>query len=82
MAARKDRTGWSRPAIWEMGLLSPAEWHGKWIARTADTAYHPAPLLRRVFSVKGKVKRARLYISGRKNWLVQERAAKSTRENS
>jgi len=55
---------WSQPARWEMGLLSKADWHGKWIARTQDTSVHPAPLLRREFTVNGKVKRARAYLCG------------------
>ena len=55
---------WSRPARWEMGLLTKADWRGKWIGRTEDTAAHPAPLLRREFDVNGPVKRARAYICG------------------
>ncbi len=57
-------TDWSPPATFEMGLLAKGDWRGKWIARTADTAYSPAPHLRREFDVAGKVKRARIYISG------------------
>lgn len=34
-----DRAGepsdWSEPAVWSMGLLSPAEWHGDWIGLDA-----------------------------------------------
>jgi len=28
-------SGWSAPAWWEMGLLAPADWSGKWIAGPA-----------------------------------------------
>ncbi|WEK43408.1 MAG: family 78 glycoside hydrolase catalytic domain [Candidatus Sphingomonas colombiensis] len=28
-------SGWSRPGWWEMGLLSPADWAGQWIAGPA-----------------------------------------------
>ncbi len=63
-----DREGkpsaWSAPAVWEMGLLDKSDWQGKWIGRTTDKAYQPAPLLRKGFELKGKIKRARAYISG------------------
>ncbi len=54
----------SKPAVWEMGLLESSEWHGKWIARTEDPAYQPAPLLRRGFTLRDTVKRARAYVCG------------------
>src|SRR6266576_2663774 len=57
-------TGWSKTAHWEMGLLEPVEWKAKWITPNLEedeTKSNPAPLLRREFSVKKKVERARLY---------------------
>ncbi|MDB6057427.1 MAG: Alpha-rhamnosidase, partial [Verrucomicrobiales bacterium] len=54
----------SKPAMWQMGLLSSNDWHGKWIARTTDTNSKPAPFLRRSFKVKQPVKRATAYICG------------------
>ncbi|HEY3285328.1 MAG TPA: family 78 glycoside hydrolase catalytic domain [Armatimonadota bacterium] len=57
-------SAWSKGAWWEMGLLDPADWHGKWIARTRDIAELPAPLLRKAFTLTGKVKRARAYVCG------------------
>lgn len=54
----------SKPARWEMGLLQPADWGAKWIARTTDTNSNPAPLLRRAFQLDGKIKQARAYICG------------------
>ncbi|PWU15122.1 MAG: alpha-rhamnosidase [Verrucomicrobia bacterium] len=63
-----DRDGkvstYSTPAFWEMGLLNPQDWRGKWIGRTADTNSSPAPLLRRTFGVDDEIKRARVYICG------------------
>ena len=71
-----DRSGrpsaWSRPASWEMGLLGPADWTGRWIgdgepepaSQAAHYQDHPAPLLRRSFEVSKPVARARLYASG------------------
>jgi alpha-L-rhamnosidase len=55
---------YSSAAHWTMGLLGPADWHGKWIGRTTETEYHPAPYLRHTFAVNGRVKRATAYICG------------------
>jgi len=62
-------SAWSEPVAWEMGLLLPDDWHGKWIARapyespeSADRL--PLPLLRREFKLDGKVKQARAYVIG------------------
>ena len=54
----------SEPAYWEMGLLSPQDWQGQWIARTAEANSLPAPMLRRAFTLEGKIKQARAYICG------------------
>ena len=54
----------SQPARWEMGLLQAADWQAKWIGRTTDTNSNPAPLLRRAFTLGGKVKQARAYVCG------------------
>jgi alpha-L-rhamnosidase len=55
---------YSRPASWEMGPLSPQDWQGQWIAPTTDIDSLPAPLLRRAFTLDGKIKQARAYICG------------------
>ena len=55
---------YSPPAYWEMGILSPQDWQGQWIANTSDTNSLPAPLLRRAFTLDGKIKQARAYICG------------------
>ena len=54
----------SEPAFWEMGLLTPQDWPAQWIGRTTDTNSLPAPLLRRAFTLTGKIKRARAYVCG------------------
>ena len=59
-----EPSAWSQTAFWEMGLLHTNDWRGQWIGRTADTNSQPAPLFRRVFDVRGNVKRARAYICG------------------
>jgi alpha-L-rhamnosidase len=55
---------WSDASYWEMGLLSADDWHGQWIAQNTNTDVQPLPLLRRDFTVKDQVKRARLYVTG------------------
>jgi alpha-L-rhamnosidase len=59
-------SGWSKPQSWEMGLLTPADWgESQWIGLEAKgEGQPPAPFLRKEFTVRGKVKRARLYASG------------------
>src|SRR5581483_6331906 len=59
-------SGWSEPAYWEMGLLSPADWKAKWITPNLkeDTEIsNPSPMLRRTFDVKKNIVKARLYVS-------------------
>jgi alpha-L-rhamnosidase len=61
---REGRVSESKMARWEMGLLQPSDWEGKWIARTTDSNVASAPLLRRSFVLDGKVKQARAYTCG------------------
>lgn len=64
--------GYSEPAWWEMGLLNPTDWQGRWIRRdepeyTQPEQFYedrPAPLFRKEFSAAGQIRRARLYITG------------------
>jgi alpha-L-rhamnosidase len=66
------RSSWSAPARWEMGLLAPEDWHAQWIRRAepdpkSEDDYfndHPAPLLRKEFTAKKSIARARAYICG------------------
>lgn len=37
--ARGRASGWSKPASWEMGLLSPADWQASWIGNGTWDAY-------------------------------------------
>jgi alpha-L-rhamnosidase len=55
---------WSPVATWEMGLLALPKWEAKWIGQNTNTVEQPLPLFRREFTVTGKVRSARLYISG------------------
>ena len=57
-------TAVSDPSYFEMGLLSPADWQAKWIEPEGVTdrmARKPAPYLRKSFSVRPGLLRARIY---------------------
>jgi alpha-L-rhamnosidase len=59
-------SAWSAPASWEMGLALPSDWKASWIEPTLpeDKAKAgPSPLLRREFALRGKVARARAYVT-------------------
>jgi alpha-L-rhamnosidase len=57
--------GWSRIANWEMGLLSPADWSADWVspAMRPDTGIKQSPMLRRDFDLRGRIERARIYVT-------------------
>jgi alpha-L-rhamnosidase len=65
-------TAWSRPAVWEMGLLASQDWQAQWLndgkpqpTKTEDFYREdPAPLFRKPFHLPKEIARARLYISG------------------
>jgi len=56
---------WSTANYWEMGLLKPSDWQAKWIQNRKNTPRdpQPSPLFRKTFQSKGKIKKARLYIT-------------------
>jgi alpha-L-rhamnosidase len=59
-------SAWSAPAWWEMGLLAPSDWKASWIEPDLPedvSTPGPSPMLRREFSLKGKVARARAYVT-------------------
>lgn len=64
-----DRGGagpWSAPASWEMGLLEPGDWVGRWIgwidpARASWSSR--SPLLRRSFRLPRAIARGRAYVT-------------------
>lgn len=60
----EDRSVWSAPAFWEMGLLEHTNWQATWITPDWDedlTQPQPAPLLRREFRVDKEIVAARIY---------------------
>jgi alpha-L-rhamnosidase len=57
---------WSEPAWWEMALLQPSDWRARWIEPepTGDVKEAgPCPMLRRTFTAKAAVTRARAYVT-------------------
>ena len=64
-----DNTGkistWSKPAFWQMGLLSTSDWKAKWIepGYTEDSVMRPSPLFRKNFSINKKIISATAYIT-------------------
>ena len=64
-----DRDGkvsaWSAPASFEIGLLATEDWTADWIRSSIrfTEIFHPSPMLRKEFSLSGKVASARLYIT-------------------
>ena len=57
-------SGWSEPAWWEMGLLTPADWRASWIEPGLPedvTTSPPAAMLRRAFRLTKAVQSARAY---------------------
>ena len=65
-------TDWSKPALWTMGLLTPADWQAKWIGRDDAQAvvpddgknrYLPATHLRKDFTLTKSPQRAVLYVT-------------------
>ncbi|HVM47893.1 MAG TPA: glycoside hydrolase family 78 protein [Candidatus Acidoferrum sp.] len=62
--AARQASEFSEPASWEMGLLSPQDWAGRWIGLNTDTNSAPAPMLRRAFTLGKHIKQARVYVCG------------------
>ena len=58
-----EASGYSDPATWEMGLLSPSDWKASWIGFTPGWGGRPL-YFRYRFGVKKAVKEAYAYIAG------------------
>lgn len=48
----------------EMAKISKSDWQAKWITDSHDKEFEPAPLFRKEFDVKKKIKAGRVYVSG------------------
>jgi alpha-L-rhamnosidase len=60
-----NRSAWSLPANFHTGFFDSTGWKAKWIGPgyAEDTVMRPSPLMRKEFTVKGKVARATAYIT-------------------
>ena len=64
--ARGSPSSWSAVSWWENGLLARDDWSAQWIrppASAHDSSGAPSPMLRRTFSVNGRVRSARAYVT-------------------
>jgi hypothetical protein len=59
--ANGNRSTWSCPAAWTMGILKSSDWNAKWIAGATNWE---TVLLRREFAVKPGLKRALVHVCG------------------
>ena len=65
---------WSKPALWTMGLMEPADFKAKWIgldlkdasvdSKDAEKRRLPARYLRREFTAEKEIRRATAYVCG------------------
>jgi alpha-L-rhamnosidase len=60
----EDPSQWSALAVFEMGLLNPADWAGQWITHPSWTYGQPLPIFVRQFTAQKPVRNARLYVTG------------------
>ncbi len=65
-----NESAWSNIATWETGLMGKTNWQAQWIGNDLSELgkgkiYHlpPAPYFRKEVELKGKIKRARLYVT-------------------
>ncbi len=59
---------WSEPAFFEVGLLEPSDWEGRWIGaglRGSKISTAPLPLFGRNFELPAEVVHARMYLAVR-----------------
>jgi len=58
-------SAWSSPASWEMGILEASQWQATWITPCLDEKRtdNPCPMLRKEFSLSGRVRSARAYVT-------------------
>jgi alpha-L-rhamnosidase len=63
-------SGWSRRAVWAMGLLEQSDWKGEWIGYdgfrkpSSDKLFlPPPPYLRKTFAIRKSIRRATLYVT-------------------
>jgi len=63
---KDEKSAWSMPVFFEMGLLSPGDWQAEMIIPQLETLIEradPSPYLRKSFKIEKPVEKARLYIT-------------------
>lgn len=61
-----EKSDWSEVSYWEMGLLEENDWQAKWIGADLQGGKWttvPCPFLRREFTLKQSIAKARLYVT-------------------
>ena len=69
-----EKSKWSNPAFFEIGILEDATWEANWITPTWEedvSKSNPAPYLRKEFTLGKAIKNARLYISAQGLYQVE-----------
>ncbi len=69
-----ERSKWSEPASWEMGIMQENDWKARWISpdlKEEQGRSMPSPYLRKEFDLSGRIKEARLYISSQGLYQVE-----------
>jgi len=69
-----EKSKWSDPAFFEIGILEDATWEANWITPTWEedvSKSNPAPYLRKEFTLGKAIKNARLYISAQGLYQVE-----------
>ncbi len=62
-------TGWSDPAMWEMGLLNPGDWKASWIARSAENPARSVYLRQTITLPDKEIDKARIFVTGLGNYV-------------
>ncbi len=67
--AQNAASGYSEPAMWQIGLLDPQDWQADWIGieteTTTNLAMKPGIFLRKSFALEAPVTRATLYATAK-----------------
>ena len=69
-----EKSKWTDPAFFEIGILEDATWEAKWITPTWEedvSKSNPSPYLRKEFTLGKAIKNARLYISAQGLYQVE-----------
>lgn len=59
-----DKSEWSSPAYWQMGLLGASDWRAQWIEQGfPEDSSRPSPMFRKSFDIHKKIKSATAYVT-------------------